>query len=162
MPIVNRKKDESKKEYIGRCISSIIDEYDRSQAVAICISKSEESFKEATPDEEIFVLKPKKNENRGTYLTRCSNNSKMKSSISNMKERMNFCLNSFNSYYKYWNRMENFSIPEDSALGECIANEKAKGSDYKTAYAACSTKVVSPNQTIVLSDDENLLIEPVE
>lgn len=159
MAIPNRKKDESKKEYIGRCISSISDEYDREQAVAICISKSEESFKESTPDEEVFVLKPKKNENRGTYLTRCSNNPKMRASISSMKERMNFCLNSFNSYYKYWNK---FEIPEDSALGECIAHEKAKGADYKTAYATCSTKVVSPNQTIVLSDDENLLIEPVE
>lgn len=161
MPIPNRKQDESKKDYIGRCMSAISDEYERSQAIAICISKSEEKMSKSEPIEEVFVLKPKKNENRGTYLTRCSNNSKMKASISNMKDRMNFCLNSFNSYYKYWNRLEEFSIPEDSALGECIANEKAKGSDYRTAYAACSTKVVSPNTPAVLSDD-NLLIEPVE
>jgi hypothetical protein len=161
MPLPNRRKDETKKEYIGRCISSISDEYERSQSIAICISKSEEKMSESDFGEEIFVLKPKKNENRGTYLTRCSNNSKMKSNISNMKDRMNFCLNSFNEYYKYWSRLEEFSTPEESTLAECIAHEKSKGNDYRTSYAACSTKVVAPNTTINLNDD-NLLVEPVE
>ena len=113
--------------------------------------------------EEVFVLKPAKNENRGKYLERCSKNNRMRLQHPNMRERLNACLHGFNSFYKYWNKLEDFAgVPEDTALGECIAREKAKGADYRIAYASCSTKVVSPSGPIVLSEeDDNLLIEPV-
>ena len=110
--------------------------------------------------EEIFVLKPTKHENRGKYLERCSRNNRMRLQHPNMRERLNACLHGFNSFYKYWNKMEDFAgIPEDSALGECITTEKARGADYRTAYATCSTKVVSPSGPVVLSEDDNNLIE---
>jgi hypothetical protein len=166
MPIPERETGEDKDKFVSRCISSIIDEYGQEQAAAICYTKAEEKMSKSTPKDEteVFVLKPKKNENRGLYLSRCLSNSKMKSQMPNRIERGNFCLNSFNSYYKYWAKLEDFAdVPEDSALGECIAHERAKGSDYRTAYAACSTKVVAPNTPVVLSeeDDDNLIVEPV-
>ena len=109
---------------------------------------------------EVFVLKLVKNENRGKYLERCSKNNRMRLQHPNMRERLNACMHGFNSFYKYWNKMEDFAgVPEDSALGECIATEKAKGADYRTAYAVCSTKVVSPSTPVVLSEDDNNLIE---
>jgi hypothetical protein len=87
----------------------------------------------------------------------------MKNQFPNMKERLGFCLNSFNAYYKYWSRLEEFGeVPEDSALGMCIAKEKSKGFTYQEAYARCATKSVSPNTTVVLSeDDDDIIEEPV-
>ena len=105
--------------------------------------------------EEIFVLKPRKTENRGTYLKRCSGNSKMKAQYPSMKERMGFCLNSFNEYYSYWSKMEDFAdVPRDTALGDCITKEKSKGLDYKEAYARCASKVVVDATPIVLEEDD--------
>jgi hypothetical protein len=113
-------------------------------------------------EEELFVLQPRKTENRGVYLTRCSKHPKIKSQMGNLKERMAFCLTSFNEYYRYWSKLEDFNeIPKDSALGECITKEKAKGFDYKTAYQHCASKVVAKTGTIVLQEDD-LLVEPVE
>lgn len=108
-------------------------------------------------EEEIFVLTPKKAENRGTYLSRCSSHKKMKSQFPNMKERLGTCLNAFNTYYKYWSRMEDFT--DASVLGDCITEERAKGLDYKEAYARCASKVVVKP---VDDDANNIIIEPVE
>jgi hypothetical protein len=162
MPIPSRKKGEPEQDFIGRCISSIIDEYGQEQAAAICYTKSTEKMSK-TDQEELFVIQPRKSEGRGSYITRCSNNSKMKNQFPNMKERLGFCLNSFNAYYKYWSRLEEFNeVPEDSALGMCIAKEKSKGFTYQEAYARCATKSVSPNTTVVLSeDDDDIIEEPV-
>jgi hypothetical protein len=111
---------------------------------------------------EVFVLKPKKTESRGKYLSRCSAHPKMKEEFRNMKDRMGFCLNSFNSYYKYWARLEEFGEEDTKGtiLGDCIAKKKAQGLDYKESYARCASKVVVPNTPIVMGYD-NLLIEPV-
>jgi hypothetical protein len=83
----------------------------------------------------------------------------MKKQYPMIKKRMGFCLNSFNEYYRYWNKLDFQEVPKDSALGACIAKEKSKGFDYKESYNRCASKVVVPNTTIVLSD--NLLVEPV-
>lgn len=159
MPIPTPKEGEQEKDFISRCAKAIADEFpDNAQRVAVCYSK----LKEKMSKEELFVLQPKKNENRGAYLSRCSKNGKMKGQFPNMKERMGYCLNSFNAYYKYWAKMEDFSeVPQDSALGLCIAKKKAQGIEYKQAYAECASKVVVPSSPIVLSEN-NLLIEPVE
>lgn len=114
--------------------------------------------------EELFVLQPRKTENRGAYLARCSKHPKIKGQFQNLKERMGYCLNSFNEYYSYWSRLEEFAdIPQDSALGECIAQEKSKGYDYKTAYRHCASRVgnkpLGAGGSINLEED--LLIEPV-
>ena len=164
MPIPKPESGELEQDYIGRCMSKLKDEYpDQSQRYAICISQYQMK-EEMSKKEKIFVLQPRKSENRGMYLSRCSNNSKMKSQFPLMKERMGFCLNSFNEYYKYWNKMDFAEVPEDSALGLCIAKMKSKGFDYKESYARCATKIGSPalgaGQSINLSDD--LLVEPVE
>ena len=155
---------EDEKTFIGRCMSEEKDSFpDEIQRYAVCKSKWDNSMsKDEFKDNEVFVLKPKKNENRGLYLSRCLSNSRMKAQMPNRIERGNFCLNSFNSYYKYWAKLEDFAdIPKDSVLGECIAYERAKGNvDYRTAYARCATKSVSPNVPIVMSGD-NLIIEPV-
>jgi hypothetical protein len=165
MPIPQRKKDEDRDEFVSRCIKSIIDEYGQEQAAAICYTQAEEKmsvsvYKEA---EEIFVLKPKKSENRGHYLQRCSSNRKMKEQFKDMKERMGQCLNAFNSYYKYWAKIEEFGEKDTKGtiLGDCIAKKKAQGLDYKEAYARCASKVVVTSGPISLGED-NLLIEPVE
>jgi hypothetical protein len=44
MPIPNRRAGEARDEFIGRCVSEIINEYDREQAVAICYSQLHQSF----------------------------------------------------------------------------------------------------------------------
>ena len=162
MPIPSPTNNENADQYISRCIAKIYNEYGHDQATAIC--KNKWSNKNMSKTEEVFVLKPTKNENRGKYLERCSKNNRMRLQYPNMRERLNSCLHGFNSFYKYWNKMEDFAgVPADSALGECIAREKAKGADYRIAYASCSTKVVSPSGPVVLSeeDDNNLIEEPV-
>lgn len=160
MPIPTKKSNESDNEYISRCVSSISGEYEQQQALAICYSKLREKMSRIEK-EELFVLQPRKAENRGNYLSRCSKNNKMKVQYPNLKERMGFCLNSFNAYYKYWSKMEGFAeVPKDSALGECIAREEAKGFTPKEAYGHCASKVVVQPGPIVLSED-NLLVEPV-
>lgn len=164
MPIPNPSPKENYEIYISRCIKAIYDEYGHEQATAICNSKW--ANKNMKKQEEIFVVTPKKNENRGTYLSRCSAHSKMKSQFPDMRERMGTCLNAFNAYYKYWAKIENFGEADTkgTALGDCIAKEKAKGFDYKEAYNHCASKVVvSPtggSNPVVMADD-NLIIEPV-
>lgn len=168
-----KKKGETDEQFISRCMSEIKSEYpDEKQRYAVCVSYSEKMSKENN-QEELFVLQPRKTENRGVYLTRCSKHPKVRTQFKNLKERMGFCLNCFNEYYRYWSKLEDFAeVPADTALGECIAREKAKGFDYKEAYAHCSTKVGTPplgaGQAIVLgeefldpADDTNLLVEPV-
>jgi hypothetical protein len=160
LPIPTPQPGEEQNEFVSRCIRKIIDEYDQSQAAAICYNtyrKKENMSKK----EKIFVLQPRKSENRGKFLSRCSNNSKMKSQFPSMKERLGFCLNSFNEYYRYWNKLDFAEVPEESVLGMCIAQQKSKGFDYKEAYARCASKVVVKSGPVVLSED-NLLIEPVE
>lgn len=44
MPIPNRSAGESRDEFIGRCVSEIIDEYGKKQALAICYSQLHQSF----------------------------------------------------------------------------------------------------------------------
>lgn len=157
MPIPKPKEGESEQDFIPRCIRSIIDEYDQNQALGICYSQLRQKMSES---EEKFVLTPRKNENRGAFLTRCSRNSKMKAQAPNLKERMADCLNAFNAYYKYWAKIEEFGdIPKDSVLGMCITKEKARGLGYQEAYARCATKSVSPSGTISFQDD--LIEEPV-
>lgn len=157
MPVPKPKEGESEKDFIPRCVRSIIDEYDQNQALGICYSQLRQKMSES---EEKFVLTPRKNENRGAYLTRCSRNAKMKSQSPNLKERMADCLNAFNAYYKYWAKIEEFGdIPKDSVLGMCITKEKARGLSYQDAYARCATKSVSPSGTISFQDD--LIEEPV-
>ena len=91
--------------------------------------------------------------------------------LKNLKERMSFCLNCFNEYYKYWSRLEEFGEKdtEGTALGDCIAKEKAKGFNYKEAYAHCASRVVvkpqgGTNPVVMEEDDiqkDDLLVEPV-
>ena len=90
MPIPRPKSGEQEKSFISRCVKSIIDEYDRDQALGICYSQMREKMSET---EEKFVLRPRKSENRGAYLMRCSRNKKMKEQQPNLKERMGDCLN---------------------------------------------------------------------
>ena len=158
MPIPKQNQGEDMDSFISRCVSSIIDEYGQEQASAICYKQVDMSEDEI---EEVYVLKPRKSENRSSFLIRCSRNPKIKSQKPNLKDRSMFCLNSYNEYYSYWSKIEDFGdIPKDSTLGKCISQEKSKGNDYRTAYANCSTKVVSPNVPVVLEED-NLIIEPV-
>jgi hypothetical protein len=158
-----RRKNESEDNFIQRCMKEVMDEYpDISQRYAVCKSYSNKSDKKMA-QEEIFVLTPRKTENRGMYLTRCSKHGKIKSQFKDLKERLGFCMTSFNEYYKYWAKMEMAEVPEKTALGECIAREKAKGYTYQEAYAHCATRVgtkpLGPGEAIVLSED--LLVEPV-
>lgn len=159
MPIPKPDSGEQENEFISRCVRAIIDEYDRDQALGICYSQYRRK-EEMSKKKDIYIIQPRKSENRGKYLSRCSNNGKMKAQFPNMKERMGFCLNTFNEYYRYWSKLEFSDVPKDSALGMCIAKEKSKGFDYKEAYAHCASKVVVQPGPINLAED--LLVEPVE
>ena len=164
MPIPSPEKGEKTDDFLPRCIKAIANEYPTEQAYAICQKKIEnKAMSKEKPEEEIFVLSPRKSENRGSYISRCSAHSKMKSQFPGMKERMNNCLNAFNSYYKYWSRLEDFgeADTEGTVLGDCIAKQKATGLDYKEAYARCASKVVVAPGPVVLSEEDNLIVEPV-
>jgi hypothetical protein len=166
MPIPSREKNEDKDKFVSRCIKAIIDEYGQEQAAAICYKASEEKMSKMEDNEvpEVFVLTPRKSENRGKYLQRCAAHPKMKEQYSDKKERAIFCLTSFNEYYKWWVKLEEFGEQDTkgTALGDCIAKKKAQGLDYKEAYARCASRVVVSPGPIVLSEDEdNLIIEPV-
>lgn len=159
-----RKSGESESDFISRCMSEIKSEFpENKQRYAVCKSYSDRFSKENK--NELYVLQPRKNENRGMYLKRCSSNSKIKSQFMDLKERSSFCLSSFNEYYKWWSKIEMGKVPEDSVLGECITVQKSKGFTYREAYGHCSSKLgnkpLGSGQSINLSDD-NLLIEPVE
>lgn len=173
MPIPKKEKGEQTDVFLSRCIKQISDEYPREQAYAIC--QGQLSKEEMKKTEDIFVLAPKKSENRGKYLSRCSAHSKMRQQFPNMKERMGQCLNAFNSYYKYWSKLEEFGEKdtEGTVLGDCIAREKAKGFDYREAYQHCASKVVvqpsggsnpqviGSGGSVTLSEENDLIVEPV-
>ena len=160
----NRRQGETEKDFISRCMSEIKDEFpDNSQRYAVCKSYSDKA-EQKMKQEELFVLTPKKNENRGMYLKRCSSNSKIKSQFGSLKERSAFCLSSFNEYYKWWNKIEMSEVPEDTVLGECIAQNKARGLSYQESYARCASKVVAKptgGTNPVVMEEDNLLVEPV-
>jgi hypothetical protein len=163
MPLPIPTAKETDNEFISRCASKIADEFPQmDQRLAVCYSQLKKEKMAKEPEKDIFILQPKKKEKRGEYLSRCASNSKMKEAHPYMKERMGFCLNSFNEYYRYWSKFEDDNIPEDSALGKCIAEYRASGLNYKEAYARCATKSVSPNVPIILKEDDDLLIEPVD
>lgn len=156
-----RKSGEDRDKFIQRCMREIYDEFpDNAQRYAVCNSYADKTT-QSMKKEDLFILVPRKSENRGQFLIRCSRNSKIKSQLGDLKERMVFCLTSFNEYYKYWNKIkEDFAqVPSDTALGDCIAKKKSQGLDYKEAYARCASKVVVPNAPVVMKD--NLLVEPV-
>jgi hypothetical protein len=157
----NRKPNEDKDAFIQRCMKETYDEFpDNSQRYAVCVSYAD---KNTQMGKDIFVLVPRKAENRGEYLKRCARHPRMKEQFGNIKERMGYCLTSFNEYYKYWSKIaDDFAeVPSNTNLGACITKKKAQGLDYKNAYAQCASKVVVPTGTIVLNED-NLLVEPVE
>jgi hypothetical protein len=132
---------------------------DETQRYAVCKSKWDLSFQEMKK-QELYVVVPRKAESRGKYLSRCSANSKVKAQFGSLKERLGFCMTSFNEYYKYWAKIEMSEVPANTALGDCITKQKARGFDYKEAYAHCASRVVAQPGPIVLSED-NLLVEPV-
>ena len=116
-----RRKNEPTEAFIARCMDEIRDEYpDNSQRYAVCKSYSEKSS-EKMKKQDLYVVVPRKAENRGKYLSRCSAHPKMKEQFGDLKERLGYCLTSFNEYYKYWAKLEQFAkVPEDTALGACI------------------------------------------
>ena len=153
-----REKGEEEKDFISRCMSETKNEFpDVSQRYAVCKSYADKS-NEKMKKQDLFVLVPKKSENRGKYLARCSAHSQIKAQFSPLKERLAYCLTSFNEYYKYWTKIEAFAeVPSDTALGDCIAKEKAKGFDYKESYAHCASKVVvQPGPVVLAEDDMNI------
>jgi hypothetical protein len=167
MPIPKPASGENESEFVSRCISKIIDEYDQSQAAAICYNAYQKR-EEMSKKEELYVLSPRKSESRGKYLTRCSANSKIKAQFGSLKERLGYCMNSFNEYYKYWAKIEMSEVPMDTVLGECIAKNKARGLTYQESYARCASKVVvqptggtNPVVMEAEDDEDNLIIEPV-
>lgn len=143
MPIPSPKKEEKTDEFLSRCMKAISGEYGREQAYAICQEKvkNRNMTKET---EEVFVLTPKKAENRNSYIKRCSSHQKMKGQYPSMKERLNNCMNSYNAYYKYWARLEEFGSEDhpDVKFEGCMSNYKAMGKDYKESYSMCMSELI--------------------
>lgn len=163
MPLPIKTDKETDNDFISRCAVKISDEFpNMEQRLAVCYSQLEKFRMSKEDEQDKFVLQPRRKENRGTYLKRCSANMKMKESIPFMKERMGYCLNSYNEYYRWWGMFDDGEPSDDSVLGLCIAQNRASGMSYKEAYARCATKSVSPNAPIILSEEDDLLIEPVE
>lgn len=160
MPLPTKNSQETDNEFISRCISKISEEFpDVEQRIAVCYSQLEK-FKMSKEDkEDKFIVQPRRKENRGTYLKRCSSNAKMRDMYPYMKERMGYCLNAYSEYYRWWGKFEDGGIPEESTLGRCIARKRAQGIEYKQAYRECASKVVVPSTPIVLGQE--LIIEPV-
>lgn len=161
MPLPIKQEQETDSEFISRCASKVADEFpEMTQRLAVCYSQLEKFKMSKEEKEDKFIVQPRKKENRGVYLKRCSANAKMREAYPMMKKRMGYCLNAYSEYYRWWGKFDDSNIPADSALGRCIARKRATGIDYKQAYRECASRVVVPNTPIVMSD--NLLIEPVE
>ena len=160
MPLPIKTDKETDSDFISRCVVKVADEFPSfEQRLAVCYSQLEKTNMSKQEEKDTFVIQPRRKENRGIYLKRCSSNSKMRDIYPLMKERMGYCLNAYQEYYRWWGRFEEGNIPSDSALGRCIARKRAQGTDYKQAYRECASRVVVPNTPIVMSD--NLIIEPV-
>jgi len=143
MPIPTPNKGEKTDDFLSRCKKSISNEYPSEQAMAICYEKvKNRTMSEET--EEVFVLTPKKAENRNSYIKRCSSHQKMKTQYPSMKERLNNCMHSYNSYYKYWARLEEFGSEDhpDVKFEGCMSKYKASGKDYKEAYTMCMSELI--------------------
>jgi len=143
MPIPTKNPDEKTDEFISRCMKSISDEYAHEQAYAIC--QNQLSKQEMSKDtEEVFVLAPKKSENRNSYIKRCSSHQKMKGQYPSMKTRLGECMHAYNSYYKYWSRLEEFGSEDhpDVKFEGCMSEHKASGKDYKEAYSMCMSELI--------------------
>jgi hypothetical protein len=143
MPIPEIQKGEKTDEFLSRCIKSISGEYPREAAYAIC----QEKVKNRTMSketEEVFVLTPKKAENRNSYIKRCSSHQKMKGQYPSMKTRLGECMHAYNSYYKYWSRLEEFGSEDhpDVKFEGCMSKHKASGKDYKEAYSMCMSELI--------------------
>jgi hypothetical protein len=140
---------ETNDAYIARCIATQDTSTAGGQALAYSVCKKAWTNKKFMKEEkEVFILKPRKSEKRGDYLSRCSAHPKMKAQTPNMKERMSGCLSSFNEYYKYWAKLEDFASEDapEMVFEGCMSEQRASGKDYKQAYQYCMT---------------NLIIEPV-
>jgi hypothetical protein len=160
MPLPTKNEQETDNEFISRCVGKVADEFPSiEQRLAVCYSQLEKFKMSKEEKEDKFIVQPRKKENRGTYLKRCSSNSKMRETYPYMKERMGYCLNAYQEYYRWWGKFDNGGIPEESALGRCIARKRARGVEYKQAYRECASKVVVPSTPIVLGQD--LIVEPV-
>jgi len=61
-----------------------------------------------------------------------------------MKERLGSCMNSFNAYYKYWARLEEFGSEDhpDVKFEGCMSKYKASGKDYKESYSMCMSELI--------------------
>ena len=163
MPLPTKSDRETDSEFISRCVVKVAEEFPSfEQRLGVCYSQLNKVNMSEEKKEDVFIVQPRRKENRGTYLKRCSANTKMRETHPMMKERMSYCLNAYNEYYRWWSKFEDEEIPKDSVLGECIAANRSTGLSYKEAYARCATKQVSPNAPIILSEDDDLLIEPVE
>jgi len=140
MPIPTPDKGEKTDEFIPRCMKAISGEYGREAAYAICQKK----VANRSMSEDMFVLKPKKAENRNSYITRCSSHREMKSAYPNMRTRLGECMHAYNSYYKYWSRLEEFGSEDhpDVKFEGCMSNYKAQGKDYKEAYTMCMSELI--------------------
>lgn len=161
MPLPTKNEQETDSDFISRCASKVSDEFpSMEQRLAVCYAQLEKFKMSKEKEKDKFIVSPRRKENRGTYLKRCSANSKMREVYPMMKERMGYCLNAYSEFYRWWGKFADGGIPADSTLGRCIARKRANGLEYKEAYAQCASKVVVPSTPIVLSDD--LLIEPVE
>ena len=143
MPIPSPEKGEKTDDFLPRCKKAISDEYPSEQALAICYEKIK-NRNMSKETEEVFVLTPKKAENRGSYISRCSSHTKMKAQYPNMKERLGSCMNAFNAYYKYWARLEEFGSEDhpDVKFEGCMSEQKASGKDYKESYSLCMGELI--------------------
>jgi hypothetical protein len=161
MPLPTKNEQETDNDFISRCAVKVADEFpSMEQRLAVCYSQLEKFKMSKQKKEDTFVVQPRRKENRGLYLKRCSANSKMREMYPMMKQRLGYCLNAYSEFYRWWGKFEDTDIPADSALGMCIARKRASGTGYKQAYRECASRVVVPNTPIVMNDD--LLIEPVE
>ena len=140
MPIPTPDKGEKTDEFIPRCMKALSTEYGREQAYAICQKKVENR----SMSEDMFVLKPKKAENRGAYISRCSSHREMKSAYPNMRTRLGECMHAYNSYYKYWSRLEEFGSEDhpDVKFEGCMSKHKSLGKDYKESYSSCMSELI--------------------
>ena len=68
----------------------------------------------------------------------------MKEQYPSMKTRLGECMHAYNSYYKYWARLDEFGSEEhpDVKFEGCMSNYKAQGKDYKEAYTMCMSELI--------------------
>ncbi len=112
MPIPKPTSEETEQEFVSRCVSEIIDEYDQQQALAVCYSTYQNMKSEVTEEAQQggvvstgsfgktkLSYSPKAKEKLSDYMGRCMSDPSVKEYKKDRVNRAAFCYSEYQNSY---------------------------------------------------------------